>query len=176
MTSPRARGKGRAVANEAAGQAREYYDLLLAACRADQPGWKGAYRQMRTLLELLCRTQAGDGGLQLTDLAARVNHAAASLGLTTAELNRLHTFRLTSNDILNRRAAPERGWGTGLGGPDGKLGTGGRNNARRRFFERLFFRYVRSACDVFHRDEHSLPRHYRTDDGYARNEQTCWIF
>lgn len=35
-------------------------------------------------------------------------------------------------------AAPERGWGTGLGGPDGKLGTGGRNNARRRFFERLF--------------------------------------
>ena len=109
MTSPRTRGKGRAVANEAAGQAREYYDLLLAACRADQPGWKGAYRQMRTLLELLCRMQAGDGGLQLTDLAARVNYAAASLGLTTAELNRLHTFRLTSNDILNRRAAPERG-------------------------------------------------------------------
>ena len=69
------------MANEAAGQAREYYDLLLAACRADQPGWKGAYRQMRTLLELLCRTQAGDGGLQLTDLAAYRGQTLAQMAL-----------------------------------------------------------------------------------------------
>ena len=90
------------MANEAAVEAREYYDLLRAVCRAEAPSWKGAYRQMRTLLEMLCRTQTEDGSLQMTDLAARINYVGAKLDLSVAELNRLHSFRLTSNDILNR--------------------------------------------------------------------------
>ena len=96
------------MANEVAVEAREYYDLLRAVCRAEAPSWKGAYRQMRTLLEMLCRTQTEDGSLQMTDLAARINYVGAKLDLSVAELNRLHSFRLTSNEILNRRAEPER--------------------------------------------------------------------
>lgn len=72
-------------------------------------------------------------------------------------------------------AALERGRGRLLR-PCGLSGTGGRNNAWRCFYEHLFSRRVRSACDVFNRYEHSLSRHYRLDDGYAWNEQTCWIF
>ena len=94
--------------NSAAGEAREYYDLLRAVCRAEASSWKGAYRQMRGLLEMLCHTQTEDGSLQMTDLAARINYVGAKLGLSVVELNRLHSFRLTSNDILNRRAEPER--------------------------------------------------------------------
>ena len=65
------------MANEAAVEAREYYDLLRAVCRAEAPSWKGAYRQMRTLLEMLCHTQTEDGSLQMTDLAARINYVGA---------------------------------------------------------------------------------------------------
>ena len=96
------------MANEAAVEAREYYDLLRAVCRTEASSWKGAYRQMRTLLEMLCHTQTEDGSLQMTDLAARINYVGAKLGLSVAELNRLHSFRLTSNDILNHRAEPEQ--------------------------------------------------------------------
>ena len=94
--------------NSTAGEAREYYDLLRAVCRTEASSWKGAYRQMRGLLEMLCHTQTEDGSLQMTDLAARINYVGAKLGLSVVELNRLHSFRLTSNDILNRRAEPER--------------------------------------------------------------------
>ena len=44
----------------------------------------------------------------MTDLAARIRHAASCLELSTGEENRLHTFRLLSNDVLNRRAQPTR--------------------------------------------------------------------
>lgn len=93
---------------EEARMARESYDLLLAVCREDGLTPETAYRRMRELLEHWCRTQTEDGRLQMTDLAARINYVAAKLGLSVAEQNRLHTFRLTSNDILNRRAKPDR--------------------------------------------------------------------
>lgn len=67
-----------------------------------------AYRLLRDLLERLCRHLSADEGLQLTDLSARISHVAARLGLTVAEQNRLHTFRLASNEVLNRRATPGR--------------------------------------------------------------------
>ena len=96
------------MVNDRTLDAREAYDILRAVCRADDSSLRGAYRQMRELLELLCRTQTEDDNLQMTDLAARINYVGAKLGLSVVEQNRLHSFRLTSNDILNHRAEPER--------------------------------------------------------------------
>ena len=45
-------------------------------------------------------------GLQATDLAARINYVATQFALDGREQNQLHTFRLTSNDILNHRKEP----------------------------------------------------------------------
>ena len=44
--------------------------------------------------------------MQTTDLAARINYVATQYGLDLKEQNQLHTFRLTSNDILNHRKSP----------------------------------------------------------------------
>lgn len=46
--------------------------------------------------------------LQMTDLSARISFIAAKIDLSAGEQNRLHTFRLTSNQILNRRLEPTR--------------------------------------------------------------------
>lgn len=87
---------------------QEYYDTLLTVCREEAFPLDAAYRQLRELLERLCRTQMPDGSLQMTDLSARINFVASKLGLSVVEQNRLHTFRLTSNAILNRQAEPQR--------------------------------------------------------------------
>ena len=63
---------------------------------------------MRDLLERICRAQMQSGSLQMTDLSARISFIAAKTGLSVGEQNRLHTFRLTSNQILNRRLEPNR--------------------------------------------------------------------
>ena len=88
-------------------EVKEYYDRLLDACRDDVP-LEVAYRQLRELLEQLCRTQMSDGSLQMTDLSARISYVAAKVGLSVVEQNRLHTFRLTSNRVLNREEEPVR--------------------------------------------------------------------
>lgn len=44
----------------------------------------------------------------MTDLSARISFVASKLGLTVSEQNRLHSFRLVSNDILNHRTLPLR--------------------------------------------------------------------
>ena len=86
----------------------EYFYLLREVCRADDSSLGTAYRQLRELLEHLCRTQMTDSSLQMTDLAARINFVSSKLGLTVAEQNRLHTFRLASNAVLNRQTEPSR--------------------------------------------------------------------
>ena len=63
---------------------------------------------MRDLLERICRAQMQNESLQMTDLSARISFVAAKVGLSVAEQNRLHTFRLTSNAILNRQQEPNR--------------------------------------------------------------------
>ncbi len=86
---------------------KEHFDFLLRVCRGDGISEETAYRQLRELLERLCRTLLpADGSLQMTDLSARISFVAAKVGLTIAEQNRLHSFRLTSNEILNQRATP----------------------------------------------------------------------
>ena len=89
-------------------EVKEYYCILLGACRGEKLSLNVAYRQLRELLERLCRTQMPDGSLQMTDLSARISFVASKTGLSTVEQNRLHTFRLTSNAILNRQAEPQR--------------------------------------------------------------------
>lgn len=85
----------------------EYFDTLLAICRAEDLPLKTRYRQLRDLLSRLCREQLKDENLQMTDLSARISFLSAKQGLTYTEQNRLHSFRLTSNKILNREAEPE---------------------------------------------------------------------
>ena len=91
-----------------ASDAHEYYILLLDACRAEDAMQGAAYRRLRELLEQLCRSQLPDSSLQMTDLSARISYVASQLNLSVAEQNRLHTFRLTSNAILNHRTEPQR--------------------------------------------------------------------
>lgn len=89
-------------------EAIESYELLLAVCRAEDARLAVGYKQMRDLLERICRSQMQNESLQMTDLSARISFIAAKIDLSTGEQNRLHTFRLTSNQILNRRLEPTR--------------------------------------------------------------------
>lgn len=89
-------------------EAIESYELLLAVCKAGEDELTIGYKQMRDLLERICRAQMQSGSLQMTDLSARISFIAAKTGLSVGEQNRLHTFRLTSNQILNRRLEPNR--------------------------------------------------------------------
>ena len=89
-------------------EAIESYEFLLAVCKAGEDELTVGYKQMRDLLERICRAQMQSGSLQMTDLSARISFIAAKTGLSVGEQNRLHTFRLTSNQILNRRLEPNR--------------------------------------------------------------------
>ena len=89
-------------------EAIESYEILLAVCRAEDAYLAVGYKQMRDLLERICRAQMQNESLQMTDLSARISFVAAKVGLSVAEQNRLHTFRLTSNAILNRQQEPNR--------------------------------------------------------------------
>ena len=89
-------------------EAIESYEILLAVCRAEDAYLAVGYKQMRDLLERICRAQMQNESLQMTDLSARISFVSAKVGLSVAEQNRLHTFRLTSNAILNRQQEPNR--------------------------------------------------------------------
>ena len=89
-------------------EAIESYEILLAVCRAEDAYLAVGYKQMRNLLERICRGQMQNESLQMTDLSARISFVSAKVGLSVTEQNRLHTFRLTSNAILNRQQEPSR--------------------------------------------------------------------
>ena len=89
-------------------EAIESYEILLAVCRADDAYLAVGDKQMRDLLERICRGQMQNESLQMTDLSARISFVSAKVGLSVTEQNRLHTFRLTSNAILNRQQEPNR--------------------------------------------------------------------
>ncbi|MDR3118981.1 MAG: AAA family ATPase [Mediterranea sp.] len=86
----------------------DYFDILLSVCRAEDVSLRARYKQLRGVLERVCRELMQNEGLQATDLSARINYAAVKAGLNYAEQNRLHTFRLTSNKILNHEEEPLR--------------------------------------------------------------------
>ena len=89
-------------------EAIESYEILLAVCRAEDAYLAVGYKQMRDLLERICCGQMQNESLQMTDLSARISFVSAKVGLSVTEQNRLHTFRLTSNAILNRQQEPNR--------------------------------------------------------------------
>ena len=89
-------------------EAIESYEILLAVCRAEDAYLAVGYKQMRDLLERICRGQMQNESLQMNDLSARISFVSAKVGLSVTEQNRLHTFRLTSNAILNRQQEPNR--------------------------------------------------------------------
>lgn len=85
----------------------EYYEELYNLCAVEQEQpLARRYRQLREALERGMRQQMMGTGLQATDLAARINYVATQFALDGREQNQLHTFRLTSNDILNHRKEP----------------------------------------------------------------------
>lgn len=85
----------------------EYYEELYNLCAVEQEQpLARRYRQLREALERVMRQQMMGTGLQATDLAARINYVATQFALDGWEQNQLHTFRLTSNDILNHRKEP----------------------------------------------------------------------
>ena len=85
----------------------EYYEELYNLCAVEQEQpLARRYRQLREALERVMRHQMMGPGLQATDLAARINYVATQFALDGREQNQLHTFRLTSNDILNHRKEP----------------------------------------------------------------------
>ena len=85
----------------------EYYEELYNLCAVEQEQpLARRYRQLREALERVMRQQMMGTGLQATDLAARINYVATQFALDGREQNQLHTFRLTSNDILSHRKEP----------------------------------------------------------------------
>ena len=89
-------------------EVKEYYDILLALCEAEETSLSARYRQLRDMLERICRLYMKDESLQMTDLAARISFLSSCVSLDSAEQNKLHTFRLTSNAILNHELAPTK--------------------------------------------------------------------
>lgn len=87
-------------------EGKEAYDLLTAVAQMPAEQWSVGYKLMRDLLERLCRSQMQNDHLQMTDLSARISFVSSKLELTVVEQNRLHTFRLTSNAVLNFREEP----------------------------------------------------------------------
>ncbi len=87
---------------------KEAFTMLKAVAVSEEKDWRWSYMQLRELVERLCRTQIPGSDLQMTDLSARISFASSKLNLSRREQNRLHTFRLTSNDILNHRAEPQK--------------------------------------------------------------------
>lgn len=86
----------------------ELYDYLLSLAQDEATPLTRRYLQLRDLLERLCRASMQNKQLQLTDLAARISYLAATYGLSRSAQNRLHTFRLTSNAVMNLREEPTR--------------------------------------------------------------------
>ena len=89
-------------------EVKEAYGLLQAVCDVPDKELIVAYKELRNLLERLCRSVMTNEHLQMTDLSARISWISSKLNLSKGEQHRLHTFRLTSNNILNKREQPER--------------------------------------------------------------------
>lgn len=82
-----------------------YYEELYRLYTVEEQPLESRYRQLRELLERMIRQRMQGSQLQMTDLAARINYVAVQCNLTGKEQRGLHTFRLTSNEILNHRKA-----------------------------------------------------------------------
>ena len=85
---------------------REIYLELWTLCRDVERPLRHRYRALRESFERMAREQMQNVALQVTDLAARINYLSVQFALDDAVKNALHTFRLTSNDVMNHRKEP----------------------------------------------------------------------
>ena len=87
-------------------QVREIYLVLWTLCQEVERPLRHRYRALRECFERMVREQMQNVALQATDLSARINYLATQFALEDSVKNALHTFRLTSNDVMNHRKEP----------------------------------------------------------------------
>ena len=87
-------------------EVRDVYGELWTLCKEVERPLRHRYRALREWFERMAREQMQNVALQATDLAARINYLATQFALGDAVKNALHTFRLTSNDVMNHRKEP----------------------------------------------------------------------
>ena len=85
---------------------REIWLELWTLCTNGECPLLHRYRSLRKSFERIIRDRMQCVGLQCTDLAARINYVASLFSLDERAKNNLHAFRLTSNEVLNRRKSP----------------------------------------------------------------------
>lgn len=82
-----------------------YWELWMLCTNTERP-LRYRYRSLRESFERLAREHMQNISLQSTDLAARINYLSTQFSLKDHCRNGLHTFRLTSNDVMNHRREP----------------------------------------------------------------------
>ena len=87
-------------------EVREIYIELWSLCKDVERPLCHKYRSLRELFERVAREQMQNISLQATDLAARVNYLSTQFSFDGWLKYALHTFRLTSNDVMNHRKEP----------------------------------------------------------------------
>lgn len=87
-------------------EVREIYIELWKLCAETERPLRHRYRLLRESFERVAREQMQNVSLQSTDLAARINYLSAQFSLKDWCKNALHTFRLTSNEVMNHRKSP----------------------------------------------------------------------
>lgn len=82
-----------------------YRELYLLCSNVEQP-LSCRYRSLRDSFERVTREQMKSVSLQTTDLAARISYLSTQFSFDSWQSYALHTFRLTSNDVMNHRKEP----------------------------------------------------------------------
>lgn len=87
--------------------AKCYYDTLWNIITNKESSLVFKYKQLRSLLERICKAEMSSVDLQATDLSARISYISDKFNLSYSEQQRLHSFRLTSNALLNDEDEPQ---------------------------------------------------------------------
>ena len=87
-------------------EVREIYIELWSLCKDAERPLCYKYRSLRELFERVAREQMQSVSLQTTDLSARINYLSTQFSFDGWLKYALHTFRLTSNDVMNHRKEP----------------------------------------------------------------------
>ena len=85
---------------------REIYLELWSLCKDVERPLCHKYRSLRELFERVARNQMQNIRWPATDLAARINYLSTQFSFDGWLKYALHTFRLTSNDVMNHRKEP----------------------------------------------------------------------
>ena len=87
-------------------EVREIYIELWSLCKDAERPLCHKYRSLREVFERVAREQMQGVSLQATDLSARINYLSTQFAFEGWLKYALHTFRLTSNEVMNHRKEP----------------------------------------------------------------------